>query len=98
MKITFEINSNEELLELKNWLNSMPDIEVPPTVDLSKDIEILGFKTRSSNAMRGLNINTIGELIKCTDSKLLTSRCLGRKSLLEIKKVLALKGLALSGG
>ena len=64
--------------------------------DLSETIESLELTIRSNNCLKGNGINNISQLIMCTSSDLLSFEHLGRKSLTEIKDVLALKGLRLA--
>ena len=50
---------------------------------------------RSANCLKAENIFYIGDLIQRTEVELLKTPNLGRKSLTEIKDILALKGLSL---
>ena len=53
------------------------------------------FSVRSANCLKAENIYYIGDLIQRTENELLKTPNLGRKSLNEIKEVLASKGLTL---
>lgn len=57
----------------------------------------LELSVRSSNCLKNANIQTIGDLCNKTEADLLKSRNFGRKSLKEIKEVLAEMGLSLKG-
>lgn len=55
------------------------------------------WSTRAHNALQSAGINTLEQLCGYTESKLLRIRNLGRKSLHEVKLMLALVGLHLGG-
>jgi DNA-directed RNA polymerase subunit alpha len=50
---------------------------------------------RSANCLKAENINYIGDLVLKTEVELLKTPNLGKKSLTEIKEVLAQRGLSL---
>ena len=50
---------------------------------------------RSYNCLKNANIQTIGELVQKTESEMLKTKNFGRKSLKEIKEILANMGLSL---
>ncbi len=62
---------------------------------MNKSIDELEFSVRSSNCLKNANIKTIGELVLKTDQEILEMKNFGRKSLNEIKEVLASMGLHL---
>lgn len=62
---------------------------------LEKSVEELELSVRSSNCLKNANIKTIAELVTKTDVDMLQYRNFGRKSLNEIKEVLAEMGLSL---
>ena len=70
---------------------------VGPGVDpvLLRPIDDLELTVRSANCLKAENIYYIGDLIQRTENELLKTPNLGRKSLNEIKEVLASKGLTL---
>jgi DNA-directed RNA polymerase subunit alpha len=74
-------------------------IEAPPkiTVDpiLLRPVDDLELTVRSANCLKAENIYYIGDLIQRTETELLKTPNLGRKSLNEIKEVLASRGLTL---
>jgi DNA-directed RNA polymerase subunit alpha len=68
-----------------------------PQVDplLLLPVDDLELTVRSANCLKAENIYYIGDLIQRTENELLKTPNLGRKSLNEIKEVLASKGLTL---
>ena len=68
-----------------------------PQIDpiLLQPVDDLELTVRSANCLKAENIYYIGDLIQRTENELLKTPNLGRKSLNEIKEVLATKGLTL---
>ena len=68
-----------------------------PPVDpiLLRPVDDLELTVRSANCLKAENIYYIGDLIQRTETELLKTPNLGRKSLNEIKEVLASRGLTL---
>ena len=62
---------------------------------LLRPVDDLELTVRSANCLKAENIYYIGDLIQRTESELLKTPNLGRKSLNEIKEVLASRGLTL---
>lgn len=62
---------------------------------LLRPVDELELTVRSANCLKAENIYYIGDLIQRTDNELLKTPNLGRKSLNEIKEVLASRGLTL---
>jgi len=58
-------------------------------------ISELELSVRSANCLKDANIKTIAELVKKTESELLTFRNFGKKSLTEINDILKVMGLGL---
>ena len=71
--------------------------DVPPPLDpiLMRPVDDLELTVRSANCLKAENIYYIGDLIQRTENELLKTPNLGRKSLNEIKEVLAQHGLTL---
>ncbi|MDZ4047193.1 MAG: DNA-directed RNA polymerase subunit alpha C-terminal domain-containing protein, partial [Pseudoxanthomonas sp.] len=62
---------------------------------LLRPIDDLELTVRSANCLKAENIYYIGDLIQRTEVELLKTPNLGKKSLTEIKEVLAQRGLSL---
>lgn len=73
------------------------EVEQEPPVDpiLLRPVDDLELTVRSANCLKAEDIYYIGDLIQRTETELLKTPNLGRKSLNEIKEVLASKGLTL---
>ena len=71
--------------------------EEEPDIDpiLLRPVDDLELTVRSANCLKAEQIYYIGDLIQCTEVELLKTPNLGKKSLTEIKSVLATKGLSL---
>ena len=71
--------------------------EKTPPIDpvLLRPVDDLELTVRSANCLKAEDIYYIGDLIQRTETELLKTPNLGRKSLNEIKEVLASKGLTL---
>lgn len=70
---------------------------IEPDIDpvLLRPVDDLELTVRSANCLKAENIFYIGDLIQRTEVELLKTPNLGKKSLTEIKDILALKGLSL---
>jgi DNA-directed RNA polymerase subunit alpha len=62
---------------------------------LNRSVEELELSVRSYNCLKNANIQTIGELVQRTEAEMLRTKNFGRKSLSEIKEILAGMGLQL---
>lgn len=73
------------------------DNDQPPPLDpiLLRPVDDLELTVRSANCLKAEKIERIGDLIQRTENELLKTPNLGRKSLTEIKEVLAAHGLTL---
>lgn len=91
---------------LQDQLSSFVDLEgkeqaeaksAEPDVDpiLLRPVDDLELTVRSANCLKAENIYYIGDLIQRTEVELLKTPNLGKKSLTEIKDVLASRGLSL---
>ncbi len=83
-------------IDLKGKAEEAPKQE-EPEVDpiLLRPVDDLELTVRSANCLKAENIYYIGDLIQRTEVELLKTPNLGKKSLTEIKDVLASKGLSL---
>lgn len=63
--------------------------------NLYRKVEELELSVRSANCLRNANIELIGELVQRSEQEMLKTKNFGRKSLKEIKEVLASMGLSL---
>ena len=83
-------------VELENKLEEVEE-EKLPQVDpvLLQPVDDLDLTVRSANCLKAENIYYIGDLIQLTETELLKTPNLGRKSLNEIKDILSSKGLTL---
>lgn len=63
--------------------------------NLLRTVEELELSVRSANCLQNANITYIGELVQKTEAEMLKTKNFGRKSLKEIKEILAEMGLAL---
>ncbi|MBI1357628.1 MAG: DNA-directed RNA polymerase subunit alpha [Acidobacteria bacterium] len=62
---------------------------------LNRSVEELELSVRSYNCLKNANIQTIGDLVVRTEADMLKTKNFGRKSLNEIKDILATMGLGL---
>jgi len=62
---------------------------------LETPISDFELSVRSRNCLKKMNLKTIGDLLKITEPELLSYKNFGETSLMEIKKILDLKGLRL---
>ena len=62
---------------------------------LNKSVDEMELSVRSYNCLKNANIRTIGELVQKTEVEMLKTKNFGRKSLNEIKEILASMGLSL---
>ncbi len=71
-----------------------PEVDPRLAEMLSKPIEELDLSVRSANCLKNANIRTLGDLVQRTEREMLSTKNFGRKSLDEIKDVLASLGLS----
>ncbi len=84
---TRKLKNNEEKYTLAS------EHEVDPI--LLRPVDDLELTVRSANCLKAENIYFIGDLVQRTEVELLKTPNLGKKSLTEIKDILASKGLSL---
>ncbi|MFB3920095.1 MAG: DNA-directed RNA polymerase subunit alpha [Terriglobia bacterium] len=63
--------------------------------NLDRSVEELELSVRSYNCLKNANISTIRELVQKSEQEMLKTKNFGRKSLNEIKEILAAMGLSL---
>jgi DNA-directed RNA polymerase subunit alpha len=90
--------------QLNIWINFEETEEVYPqpgteeeplNENLFRSVEELELSVRSANCLQNANIQLIGELVQRTEQDMLKTKNFGRKSLKEIKEILASMGLSL---
>ncbi|HEX6905418.1 MAG TPA: DNA-directed RNA polymerase subunit alpha [Terriglobales bacterium] len=86
------INFEEELETMATSEERKPEIR---NENLNRSVEELELSVRSYNCLKNANIQTIGELVQKTEAEMLKTKNFGRKSLNEIKEILASMGLSL---
>jgi DNA-directed RNA polymerase subunit alpha len=69
--------------------------EQPLNENLFRSVDELELSVRSANCLQNANITLIGELVQKTEQDMLKTKNFGRKSLKEIKEILATMGLGL---
>lgn len=84
-------------VELKQEMEERSPESTQPEIDpiLLRPVDDLELTVRSANCLKAENIYLIGDLVQRTESELLKTPNLGKKSLNEIKEVLATRSLAL---
>ena len=90
---------------LQHQLSAFVELQLEPQVDesqkfsvnpkLYEKVDSLELTVRAANCLKSENIRYIGDLVTRTESQLLRTPNLGRKSLAEIKNMLADQGLSL---
>jgi len=63
--------------------------------NLFRSVDELELSVRSANCLQNANIKTIGDLVQKSEAEMLKTKNFGRKSLKEIKEILAEMGLSL---
>ena len=63
--------------------------------NLFRSVDELELSVRSANCLQNANIKTIGDLVQKSEAEMLKTKNFGRKSLKEIKEILANMGLSL---
>src|SRR3954453_14007417 len=95
--MTIFINFEEEI-EPSMIGSSSEDRSGKPQIrneNLNRSVEELELSVRSYNCLKNANIQSIGELVQKTEAEMLKTKNFGRKSLNEIKEILATMGLSL---
>jgi DNA-directed RNA polymerase subunit alpha len=84
-QLTIFINFEEPV----EALAPLAEEPTPLNPNLFKSVDELELSVRSANCLQNANIRYIGELVQRTESEMLKTKNFGRKSLNEIKEVLA---------
>jgi len=92
-QLTIFINF-EELSEPDDHLEKDEDVRVLYD-NLNRSVEELELSVRSANCLQNADIKYIGQLVQRSEGEMLKTKNFGRKSLNEIKKILATMGLGL---
>jgi DNA-directed RNA polymerase subunit alpha len=90
-QLTIFINFEEE----EETITITASDEEPLNDNLFRSVEELELSVRSANCLQNANIHLIGELVQRTEGEMLKTKNFGRKSLKEIKEILADMGLSL---
>jgi len=90
MAIFINFEEVEETVE-----EEQPKREAKGNEYLDRSVEELELSVRSNNCLKNANIKTIRDLVQKTESEMLKTKNFGRKSLNEIKEILATMGLSL---
>lgn len=93
-QMTIFINFDEDSAEPEKSDEEEQDVE-PLNPYLDKPVEDLELSVRSANCLKNAEIHFIGDLAQKTDQEMLKTKNFGRKSLNEIKSLLAEMGLTL---
>jgi DNA-directed RNA polymerase subunit alpha len=94
LKEQLSIWVNFEESEETSYQATLAD-EEPLNENLFRSVEELELSVRSANCLQNANITLIGELVQRTEQDMLKTKNFGRKSLKEIKEILANMGLSL---
>jgi len=86
-------DDTEEIFDTTTGVPQSTAPQIDPV--LLRPVDDLELTVRSANCLKAENIYYIGDLIQRTENELLKTPNLGRKSLNEIKEVLAARGLTL---
>jgi len=90
-QLTIFINFEEELEATPEEIQMEPAFNE----NLFRSVDELELSVRSANCLKNADIRYIGELVQKTEAEMLKTKNFGRKSLNEIKEILAEMGLAL---
>lgn len=97
MAATIFADQLNSLIDIRNSVEPAEDNAFRPLIDpkLICPVEDLDLTVRSANCLKAEGIKYIGDLVQRTEVELLKTPNLGKKSLTEIKDVLAERGLSL---
>lgn len=92
--IHFDEETEEELEQQAKEIDSVKEAQI--NENIFKSVDELELPVRAANCLKNANIKWIGELVQKTEAEMLTYKNFGRKSLNDIKSVLAELGLSLN--
>lgn len=92
-QISIFINFNEA--DEPEAVEERPETSPRFNENLNRRVDELELSVRSANCLANANIRYIGELVQKTEAEILRTKNFGRKSLNEIKEILAEMGLSL---
>lgn len=87
------ISMDDPIEQAQEFLVEQP--KLTSNENLEKSVEELELSVRSYNCLKNADIKTITELVQKTEAEMLKTKNFGRKSLNEIKEILANMGLSL---
>ncbi len=90
LTVFINFDETEEPLQVE-----APKEEAKLNENLFRSVDELELSVRSANCLQQANIKTIGDLVQRTEAEMLKTKNFGRKSLKEIKEILAEMGLSL---
>jgi DNA-directed RNA polymerase subunit alpha len=93
--ITFEEEEEEEEEEKEMEVSGDEGEKKGLNENLFRSVDELELSVRSANCLKHANIKLIGDLVQKTEAEILATKNFGRKSLNEIKEILAEMGLSL---
>ncbi|MCK5726198.1 MAG: DNA-directed RNA polymerase subunit alpha [Thiotrichaceae bacterium] len=89
----------DQLAVFFNLTIELPVIEEEPTTEIDPEllrpVDDLELTVRSANCLKAEQVNYIGDLVQKTETELLKTPNLGKKSLTEIKDILGTRGFTL---
>ncbi|MEK6680678.1 MAG: DNA-directed RNA polymerase subunit alpha C-terminal domain-containing protein, partial [Nitrospirota bacterium] len=91
MNIFINFDEEEEIFEPKVEEKKEEEINK----NLLRSVDELELSVRAYNCLKNANIKTIAELVQKSEAEMLKTKNFGRKSLNEIKEILAEMGLTL---
>ncbi|MCX7769955.1 MAG: DNA-directed RNA polymerase subunit alpha [Proteobacteria bacterium] len=92
--IHFDEETEEEIEYQTREFESTREAQI--NENIFKSVDELELPVRASNCLKNANIKWIGELVQKTEAEMLTYKNFGKKSLNDIKSVLAELGLSLN--
>jgi DNA-directed RNA polymerase subunit alpha len=95
LQIFINIEEEDEESEVAGGAEATPEEKSVLVEKLNKSVDEMELSVRSYNCLKNANIRTIGELVQKTEAEMLKTKNFGRKSLNEIKEILAGMDLAL---